>query len=106
MAGFAWCFGEVFGWGFVWLKLTTKLVFLLLVIWCGCDKVVSMGLFTKIFGDESSRFIKLADKKVIEINALEESIKALSDEDFPKKTEELKKRIKDGSTLDDILVGN
>ncbi|MFT5359913.1 MAG: preprotein translocase subunit SecA [Candidatus Paceibacteria bacterium] len=63
-----------------------------------------MGLFTKIFGDESSKFIKLADKKVLEINALEESMKALSDEDFPKKTEELKKRIKEGATLDDVLV--
>ncbi|NCT00056.1 preprotein translocase subunit SecA [Candidatus Parcubacteria bacterium] len=63
-----------------------------------------MGLYTKLFGDESSRFIKIAEKKVLEINALEEEIKKLSDEDFPKKTEELKQRLKDGQTMDDILV--
>ncbi len=63
-----------------------------------------MGLYTKLFGDESSRFIKSAEKKVLEINAIEDEIKALSDEDFPKKTEELKNRLKEGETLDDILV--
>jgi preprotein translocase subunit SecA len=62
-----------------------------------------MGLFKKIFGDESTKFIKKAQKTVEEINALEEGMKALSDEDFPKKTEEFKERIKNGETLDQLL---
>ncbi len=63
-----------------------------------------MGLYTKIFGDESSRFIKIAEKTVLEINAREEEIKNLADEDFPKKTQELKNRLKNGETLDEILA--
>jgi preprotein translocase subunit SecA len=63
-----------------------------------------MGLFAKIFGDESSKFIKKAQARVAEIGALEDGMKALSDEDFPKKTEEFKERIKNGESLDDILV--
>src|SRR3989338_2134942 len=62
-----------------------------------------MSLFSKLFGDESSKFLKEAQKIVDAVNALESTIKALLDEDFPKKTEELKNRIKNGEPLDSVL---
>ena len=45
-----------------------------------------MSLFTKLFGDISSKFIKNTDDLVAQINALEESVSTLGDDDFPKKT--------------------
>ncbi|OGI90224.1 preprotein translocase subunit SecA [Candidatus Nomurabacteria bacterium RIFCSPLOWO2_01_FULL_40_15] len=62
-----------------------------------------MGVFNKIFGDESSKFIKGAGGVVAEINALEEDISKLKDSDFPSKTNEFKARLKEGKSLDDIL---
>ena len=63
-----------------------------------------MGLFKKIFGDSNSREIKRLEKIVDEIEALEPAMKALSDEQLRAKTDEFKARLKQGETLDDILV--
>ena len=57
----------------------------------------------KFFGDDSSRFLKEVKPIVAEINALEDSMIALSDADFPSKTEEFKKRITEGETLEGII---
>ena len=62
-----------------------------------------MSLFSKVFGDESSKFITGAEKLVAKINALEVDISKLADEDFPKKTLEFKDRLLKGETLEDIL---
>jgi preprotein translocase subunit SecA len=62
-----------------------------------------MTLYSKIFGDTSSKFIKNTKKTVDKINALEADISKLVDEDFPKKTQEFKDRLVKGETLDDIL---
>jgi preprotein translocase subunit SecA len=62
-----------------------------------------MSLFSKVFGDESSKFIANTEKLVEKINALEADISALPDEDFPKKTLEFKDRLSKGETLDEIL---
>ena len=62
-----------------------------------------MSLFTKIFGDESSKFIGNTRGIVSEINAFEADISKLADEDFPKKTQEFKARLANGESLDDIL---
>ena len=62
-----------------------------------------MSLFSKIFGDESSKFIKNTGEIVDKINALENEILNLADEDFPKKTQEFKDRLAKGESLDDIL---
>ncbi|MFA5791478.1 MAG: preprotein translocase subunit SecA [Candidatus Paceibacterota bacterium] len=62
-----------------------------------------MSLYSKIFGDESSKFIKNTEKIVFKINTLEESVLKLLDSDFPKKTLEFKDRITKGESLDDIL---
>ena len=63
-----------------------------------------MSLYSKIFGDESSKFIGNTKEIVSKINALEADMSKLSDDDFPKKTQEFKDRLSKGETLDDILV--
>jgi len=66
-----------------------------------------MGIFDKIFGDESSKFIKNTEEIVAKINALEADISKLSDGDFPKKTQEFKAKLaiseNKPETLDEIL---
>ncbi|MEK7609101.1 MAG: preprotein translocase subunit SecA, partial [Patescibacteria group bacterium] len=63
-----------------------------------------MALFTKLFGDENSRFIKRAFKVAGEINALEPEFKKLSDEELKNKTQELKTLVASGQSLDSILT--
>lgn len=62
-----------------------------------------MSLVTKIFGTHSQREIKLITPIVDKIEALEPSIKVLSDAELKNKTTEFKSRLKNGETLDDIL---
>ncbi|KKP87489.1 MAG: Protein translocase subunit SecA [Parcubacteria group bacterium GW2011_GWC1_35_8] len=62
-----------------------------------------MSLFSKIFGDESSKFIKNTTKTIAKINALEVDISKLVDADFPKKTQEFKDRLAKGESLDSIM---
>ncbi len=62
-----------------------------------------MSIFSKIFGDTSTSFVNEAKKTVAKINALEDTISKLKDEDFPKKTQEFKDRLAKGETLEDIL---
>lgn len=57
----------------------------------------------KIFGDDSSRFLKYAEPIVQKINSLEPEMVALVDDDFPKKTQELKTRVLAGATIDEII---
>ena len=60
-------------------------------------------LIKKIFGSRNERLLKQMRKVVTEINALEESIAALSDDELRAKTDEFRQRIKDGATLDSLL---
>ena len=62
-----------------------------------------MSIFSKIFGDESSKFIGNVAEIVAKINALEADISKLADENFPKKTKEFKDKLAKGGTLDEIL---
>ena len=56
-----------------------------------------------IFGTKNDRELKRMRKLVLQVNAKEEDIKALSDADLKAKTAEFKKRFIDGETLDDML---
>ena len=62
-----------------------------------------MGLFDKIFGTYSQRELKRVTPIADKVMALEPQIQALSDKELAGKTEEFKKRIKDGEDLDSIL---
>ena len=55
------------------------------------------------FFDSNEKEIQKLSPVVSEINSFENKIKKLKDKDFPKKTEEFKKRIKDGEPLELIL---
>ena len=63
-----------------------------------------MGIFEKVFGTHSEKEIKRIQPLVDKILALDESMQALSDEELRGKTEEFKKRLSEGETLDDLLV--
>lgn len=63
-----------------------------------------MGLIEKIFGTHSEREIKRVLPIVDRIEALEPEMEKLSDEALRAKTTEFKNRLKNGETLDDILV--
>jgi preprotein translocase subunit SecA len=62
------------------------------------------GLARKIFGSSNDRRIKATRARVAEINALEEQLKALSDEQLRARTDEFRKQLADGKTLDDLLI--
>jgi len=62
------------------------------------------GLLKKIFGTKNDREIKALTKEVEKINALESEYEKLSDEELKNKTNIFKERLKNGETLDDILV--
>lgn len=57
----------------------------------------------KIFGSKNDREIKRMGKTVLQINALEESIAALTDEQLQAKTTEFKTRLSQGETLEQLL---
>ncbi|MBB4818798.1 preprotein translocase subunit SecA [Pseudomonas alcaligenes] len=60
-------------------------------------------LLKKLFGSKNEREVKRMAKAVQAINALEEQMVALSDEQLRAKTEEFKARVAKGETLDQIL---
>ncbi|MBI5045040.1 MAG: preprotein translocase subunit SecA [Candidatus Levybacteria bacterium] len=55
------------------------------------------------FFDSNDKEIKRLRSVVTEINALEEKTKKLKDTDFPKKTQDFKKRIQEGESLQSVL---
>ncbi len=57
-----------------------------------------------VFGSRNDRLLKSYTKSVAAINALEEGLKSLPDADLKNKTSELRGRISEGESLDDILV--
>ncbi|MBS0629592.1 MAG: preprotein translocase subunit SecA [Verrucomicrobia bacterium] len=63
-----------------------------------------LGIFKKIFGTAQGRLIKKYTKIVRKINAHEEALQSLSDEQVKAKTQEFKDRLAKGETLDDLLV--
>ncbi|MBX4181445.1 preprotein translocase subunit SecA, partial [Candidatus Parcubacteria bacterium] len=62
-----------------------------------------MALFKNLFGSPEQKKLSSWQPLVERINTLEPEFEKLSQEEFPKKTLELKERIQAGSSLDDIL---
>ena len=60
-------------------------------------------LLKKLFGSKNEREVKRMLKAVQSVNALEEQMLSLSDEQLRSKTEEFKARLEKGETLDQIL---
>ncbi len=62
-----------------------------------------MGLFDRLFGTRSQRELKKIQPIVDQILALEDSYKALSEQELKDKTPQFKARLAQGETLDDLL---
>ena len=63
-----------------------------------------MGLMTKLFGSHSEHELKRIKSTVDKIEALRETMQAMSDEELQGQTQKFKDRLEAGETLDDILV--
>ena len=61
------------------------------------------SLLKKIFGSSNDRLLKQLRRRVVQINALEPQMQALSDDDLRAKTEAFKARLTAGETLDQLL---
>ncbi len=62
-----------------------------------------MTIFNKLFGQTNEKELDKINSLVERINQLEPQFESFSDEEIKKKTEEFKKEIKEGKSLDDIL---
>ncbi len=61
------------------------------------------SLLRKVFGSRNDRILKRLSKIVSRINALEEDLEGLSDDQLRQKTEEFRQRLADGTELDDLI---
>jgi preprotein translocase subunit SecA len=62
-----------------------------------------MSLITKIFGDPNEKELRTLRPIIDQINALEDEVKALTDEELRERTTDFKEELANGATLDDIL---
>ena len=63
-----------------------------------------MSVLDRILSKKDDAEIKKINKIVDQIDSIEESISSLSDEELASKTEEFKRRLEEGETIDDLLV--
>lgn len=63
-----------------------------------------MGVFSSIFGSMDQKKLNKLDKMALKIEALEPEISALSDSQLREKTDQFKKRLEMGETLDDLMT--
>jgi len=61
------------------------------------------NVLKKVFGTRNDRELKRMGKVVKQVNAFEEAMQALTDEQLAAKTEEFKQRLADGQKLDSLL---
>ena len=61
------------------------------------------NVLQKVFGSRNDRELKRMGKVVKQINALEESLQGLSDEELAAKTGEFRQRLEEGASLDSLL---
>ncbi len=67
-----------------------------------------MGLIKDFWTNrvQAKQIRELEEKYVEAVNAQEEEVARLSDEELMRKTEEFKRRIQEGSSLDDLFGGS
>ncbi len=61
------------------------------------------SLVNKVIGSKNERYLKSLQPRVQAINALEPEMQKLANEDFPRRTAELREKVTAGTKLDDIL---
>ena len=62
-----------------------------------------MSFINKVFGDPNDKELRRIRPIVEQINALEDEMMALSDEELRERTSDFKEELANGATLDDIL---
>lgn len=62
-----------------------------------------VSLLRKLFGSRNDRLLKQYRKQVAQINALEPTYEALSDDELRAKTDEFRQRLADGKSLNSLL---
>ncbi len=62
------------------------------------------SLATRIFGNSNDRKLKAYRQRVEEINAIEESVVSLTDDELRARTAQFRQQIADGGAIDDLLV--
>ncbi|MCD6114901.1 preprotein translocase subunit SecA [bacterium] len=62
-----------------------------------------MSILEKIFGDANKKYLKKVQPLVDKINSLEKDFENLKDDQLPQKTLELREKIKNGASLDELL---
>jgi preprotein translocase subunit SecA len=62
------------------------------------------GIASKLFGSSNDREVKKLSPMVDAINAMEHEMEALSDDALRAKTDEFRKMLEDGKTVDDLLI--
>ena len=68
-----------------------------------CLKIMALNIFRKLFGSRNDRTLKRMSKIVRQVNDLEPDFKALADDGLRAKTDEFRRRLKEGATLDELL---
>ena len=67
--------------------------------------MVSLGkLASKLFGDSNERKLKAYRPNVDAINALESELEGLSDDALRARTDAFRQQVKEGASLDELLV--
>jgi preprotein translocase subunit SecA len=61
-------------------------------------------LLTQVFGSRNQRIVKELSRTIAAINGLEAGMAALTDEQFPEKTREMKARFAAGTSLDELAT--
>src|SRR5690606_7508427 len=61
------------------------------------------NVIKKVFGSSSTREVKRMRPIVARINALEEQLQSLTDDQLKAKTDEFKGRLQNGETVDDLM---
>jgi len=61
------------------------------------------NIVKKVFGSRNDRFVKGKQKTVKAVNAFEEKIKALDDDELKAKTEEFRTRLSEGEALESLI---
>jgi preprotein translocase subunit SecA len=63
-----------------------------------------VSILTGIFGSRNERLLKQYGRSVTKINAVEDQIQALDDDQLAAKTDEFRQRLEQGAKLDDLLI--
>src|SRR5579862_945606 len=62
------------------------------------------ALARRLFGSANDRYVKSLSPLVAQINELEPSLEAMSDEELRDRTQQFRDRLAEGAELDDLLV--